>query len=106
MTDRISAEEGALARGTAALDAAGTSIAGSTARVQSSFGELAGVWKGEAAVSYGALMEQWDEDVRHLQAVLAGLRGALAATERDQLAVDEHQTSVIKGLGSMMGGGA
>jgi len=104
MTDRISAEEGALHRGAAALDAASGAISGSAARVQSSFGTLSGTWTGDSSQSFRTLMVQWDDDVRHLQQVLHGLRAALAATEQDQQQVEAEHHQVITGLGAMMGG--
>jgi WXG100 family type VII secretion target len=105
MTDRISAEEGALRRGVTALDDTAAGIAANAERIRDRFDELSGFWKGQAASSYTALMAAWDYDFRHVQALLTGLREALAATERDQAAIEQHQGSVISGLDSMMGGG-
>jgi uncharacterized protein YukE len=104
MTDRISAEEGALHRGVAALDEAAATIAVSAERIRDGFDELSGFWKGQAASSYTALMAAWDFDFRHVQSLLGSLRGALAQTEVEQARLEDHQGSVIAGLNSLMGG--
>ncbi|WP_295825275.1 WXG100 family type VII secretion target [uncultured Microbacterium sp.] len=104
MSDRISAEEGALARGSEVVNGAHADIADSTRRVLAELDELRGNWSGDAASSYGVLVEEWTAGARKLNDVLITLSAALQATARDQEAVEEVHRTTIHGLGTMLGG--
>ncbi|MDT0116867.1 WXG100 family type VII secretion target [Microbacterium sp. PRF11] len=104
MTDRISAEEGALARGSQAVNGAHADIADSTRRVLAELDELQGRWVGEAATSYGVLVNEWTAGANRLNDVLLTLSAALQATARDQAAVEDAHRTTISGLDSLLGG--
>lgn len=106
MSDRISAGEGALARGAEAVMGAHADIADSARRVLAELDELGATWSGDAAASYGVLVNQWTAGANRLNDVLVTLSAALTATARDQEAVEEQHGATIRGLGSMLGGGS
>ncbi|MFN3950652.1 WXG100 family type VII secretion target [Microbacterium sp.] len=104
MSDRISAEEGALVRGAEVVMGAHADIGDSTRRVLAELDELAGNWSGDAATSYGVLVNEWTAGANRLNDVLVTLSSALRATANDQEAVEEQHRTTIQGLGSMLGG--
>ena len=104
MTDRIAATEGALRAGAEAVHAAHDDVSDTATRIEAELDDLRAAWSGGAATSYAQMMQQWQGDVRRLQATLAGLEEALRATERDQIATEENHQSVISGLTNLMGG--
>jgi WXG100 family type VII secretion target len=104
MNDRISAEEGALARGAQAVAGAHLDIADSTQRVLSELDELRAHWVGPAAGSYTQLVNDWTAGARKLNDVLVHLEDALRGTAADQAAVEERHGSTISGLGALLGG--
>lgn len=104
MNDRISAGEGALARGAEAVSGAHADIADSTRRVLDELDELRGHWSGDAAGSYATLVSEWSAGASRLNDVLVGLASALRATARDLEASEEAHRTTIHGLGAMLGG--
>jgi WXG100 family type VII secretion target len=103
MADRISAEEGALARGAQAVNEAKSGIDQQVKFVRGEIEQVAGFWTGAAAGSFTQLMTRWDEETRKLNNVLVTLEDALRGTERDQAATEDSHQQTIAGLGSMMG---
>jgi WXG100 family type VII secretion target len=104
MSERISAEEGALARGAQAVAGAHADILGSTRRVLAELDDLGATWLGDAAASYAALVTDWTAGADRLNAVLVELEGALQGTARDQEAAEETHQTTIGGLGALLGG--
>ncbi|MDQ1123584.1 WXG100 family type VII secretion target [Microbacterium trichothecenolyticum] len=104
MSERISAAEGALARGAEAVMGAHADIADSARRVLAELDELSATWSGEAATSYGVLVNEWTAGANRLNDVLITLSTALTATARDQEAVEEQHRTTIHGLGALLGG--
>ena len=104
MSDRISAVEGALARGAQVVSGAHADIHDSTARVLAELDELAAHWAGDAAQSYSQLVSDWSAGAHKLNAVLVQLEAALRATDHDQQANEEQHRSTIGGLGALLGG--
>lgn len=104
MNDRISAGEGALARGAEAVSGAHLDIHDSTRRVLAELDDLRAHWSGGAAGSYGRLVQEWSAGATTLNAVLVELETALRATDRDQQAVEENHRTTIGGLSAMLGG--
>lgn len=104
MSERISATEGALARGAQAVSGAHADIHDSTRRVLSELDELRGHWAGDASHSYSQLVSEWAAGAEKLNAVLVQLQQALVATARDQAATEENHRTTIGGLGALLGG--
>jgi WXG100 family type VII secretion target len=104
MSERISATEGALARGAEAVSGAHAAIHDSTRRVLSELDDLAAQWSGDAAKSYGNLVTQWSADADKLNTVLVHLEEALRSTEAAQAAVEQEHGTTIGGLNALLGG--
>ena len=104
MSDRISAQEGALVRGAEVVMGAHADISDSARRVLAELDELAANWSGDAASSYNALVNEWTAGDTRLNDVLVTLSAALRATASDQEAVEEQHRTTIQGLGSLLGG--
>ncbi len=102
MADIISAEQGALRQGAAAVREAKSGIDQQTAKVRGEIESLRGYWSGAAAAAFTGLMNRWDEQVRTLNNVLITLEDALAGTERDQAATEQSHQDTIAGMASMM----
>lgn len=104
MNDRISAVEGALARGAQAVSGAHLDIHDSTRRVHAELDDLRGHWSGDAATSYANLVSEWTAGSDRLNRVLVELEQALHATERDHEATEEQHRTTIGGLSALLGG--
>lgn len=104
MSEKISAQEGALLRGAEAVSGAHMDIADSTKRVQTELEQLQSMWSGDAAKAYTEMMQTWSAGATHINATLVHLEEALRATHQDQVVVEEQHQATISGLGSMMGG--
>lgn len=104
MSDRISATEGALARGAAAVSGTHADIADSTRRVRAELDQIQAIWSGDAARSYATMMDTWTAGAQRINQTLVHLEEALRRTERDQTAIEDQHRSTISGLGSLMGG--
>ncbi|MFG6402280.1 MULTISPECIES: WXG100 family type VII secretion target [unclassified Microbacterium] len=104
MSERISATEGALARGAEAVSGTHVTIHDSTRRVLDELDELSGHWSGEAAQSYSQLVSEWAAGADKLNTVLVRLEEALRATERAQAANEQEHRATIGGLGALLGG--
>ncbi|GIG27058.1 WXG100 family type VII secretion target [Cellulomonas denverensis] len=103
VAERISAEEGALARGAVAVADAKSAIDQKVAGVRGEIEQVGGMWTGPAAGKFTQLMAEWDAKTRKLNAVLDTLEASLQGTARDQAATDESHQQTISGLSSMMG---
>jgi len=104
MNDRISATEGALARGANVVSGAHVDIQDSISRVLAELDELGAQWSGDAAGAYGRMVADWSTGAVKLNAVLVGLTQALRATDQAQQALEEQHRSTIGGLGALLGG--
>lgn len=104
MNDRISAAEGALARGAQAVSGAHLDISDSTQRVLNELDELSAHWVGSASSSYTQLVNEWTAGAQKLNSVLVHLEDALRGTAADQAAVEDSHRSTIGGLGALLGG--
>ncbi len=104
MSNRISATEGALARGANVVSAAHVDIQDSVGRVLAELDELRGHWSGDAAASYTHLVGEWSVGAVKLNAVLVQLAEALRATDQAQQALEQQHSSTIGGLGALLGG--
>lgn len=104
MNDRISAVEGALARGAEAVSGTHLDIRDSTRRVLTELEDLRAHWAGDAAGSYAQLVSEWSAGADRLNTVLVGLESALRETDRDQQATEEHHRTTIGGLSALLGG--
>ncbi|MFG6475478.1 WXG100 family type VII secretion target [Microbacterium sp. P06] len=104
MSDRISATEGALARGAEAVSGTHLNIHESTHRVRSELEELAAHWSGDAAQSYSALVNEWTAGADKLNSVLVRLEDALRTTATAQAASEDDHRTTIGGLNALLGG--
>lgn len=104
MNERISATEGALARGAEVVSATHADIHDSTRRVLSELDELAGHWSGDASQSYAQLVTEWAAGADKLNTVLVRLEEALRATESAQASLEQQHGTTISGLGALLGG--
>jgi WXG100 family type VII secretion target len=104
MATVIAAREGALAQGADAVSVAYATILDSTRRVQADLGEINGLWSGESATAYHALVTRWSEDAAALAGVLTELENALRGTANDQAAGEEARSKVLGSLNALMGG--
>ncbi|MDY0829893.1 WXG100 family type VII secretion target [Microbacterium sp. BG28] len=104
MSEKISAEEGALLRGAEAVSATYLDIADSTRRVIAELDQIQSIWQGEASQSYAQMMQTWTAGAQKINQTLVHLEEALRSTERSQNALEEQHQSTIGGLGAMMGG--
>lgn len=103
MVERISAEEGALARGAQAVADARTGIDNRVRAVQGELDQVSGYWQGANATSYVAMVNSWREKTAKLNAVLNTLEDALRGTASDQQVVAEDNASAIGQITSLMG---
>ncbi|MCR2816340.1 WXG100 family type VII secretion target [Microbacterium jiangjiandongii] len=104
MTDRISATEGALARGANVVAGAHVDIQDSIGRVIAELDELGAHWSGDAAGAYRQLVGEWSAGAVKLNAVLVQLTQALRATDQAQQALEQQHRTTIGGLGALLGG--
>ncbi|MCR2784680.1 MULTISPECIES: WXG100 family type VII secretion target [unclassified Microbacterium] len=104
MNDRISATEGALARGASVVSGAHIDIQDSVRRVLDELDELGGHWSGDAASAYTQLVGEWSAGAAKLNAVLVQLTQAMRSTDQDQQALEQQHGSTIGGLGALLGG--
>jgi len=104
MTDRIAATEGALRAGAEAVHTAHDDVSAVVTRIQGELDDLAGLWKGPAALQYQQMFERWQNDTVRLIRSLDGLEEALRATDRDQNATEQSHQQTISSLSSLMGG--
>ena len=103
MADKISAEEGALARGAQAVADARSGIDNRVRAVQGELDQVSGYWQGSNATSYVAMVNSWREKTAKLNAVLNTLEDALKGTATDQQALSDDNASAIGHISSLMG---
>lgn len=102
MTPVISAEEGALRAGAAAVNKTKEAIDLEVRKVRGEIEQIRGFWTGAAAGAYTNLMNRWDEQSTKLNAILLELEAALRGTEDAQASDEESGVQTISGLGAMM----
>jgi WXG100 family type VII secretion target len=103
VADKISAEEGALARGAQAVADARSGIDSRVRAVQGELDQVSGYWQGPNATSYVAMVNSWREKTSKLNAVLNTLEDALKGTASDQQVVADDNASAIGHISSLMG---
>jgi WXG100 family type VII secretion target len=68
-------------------------------------GELAGVWRGQAATSFGTLMAQWDRNATSLNAALQDIGEAIKVSGVVYEQQDTEQSSGMSTIGAVMAQG-
>ncbi|MCL2455869.1 MAG: WXG100 family type VII secretion target [Micrococcales bacterium] len=96
------AEAGALQKGQDAVVAARGSIASRLTNVRNEVEQLRAYWTGEAAVSFDAMMRQFDENATRVNNALNNLADGLGATATDQARNLEEQQATISNLAAGM----
>lgn len=102
MADVIAAQEGALARGAAAVASAKSGIGQQVQRVQGEIEQAGSYWSGPAASAYTRMMQQWNEQTTKLNNILNTLEDALRGTQRDQASDEERHQQAVSSIASMM----
>lgn len=67
--------------------------------------ELAAVWRGQAALSFGTLMARWDRNAVALGRALEGIGEAITVSGRDYEEQDRVSSGGMSGIGAAMGPG-
>ncbi|ETY71255.1 WXG100 family type VII secretion target [Bifidobacterium moukalabense] len=93
MAEKIRAEEGALDKGSIAVENARLGIDNRIKNIDSKIAELSSFWSGDAANSFNMLMTNWQEKATALNRILNDLRDSLTGTAKDQAANEEESQS-------------
>jgi WXG100 family type VII secretion target len=60
--------------------------------------EVAGSWKGDAAIAYHNLQRQWNDDANDLFRILGEIGGAIDATTKGYSTTEEDQRTRLRGV--------
>jgi len=100
----ISAQEGALAKGQAAVRDANDKIKARITAITNQINDIKSHWTGAAAGAFDQLMIKWNTETDKLNKILLDLEQALKTTETDQARTEEEHQASIKNLSGLLGG--
>ena len=103
MAGEVSAADGALKAGAAAVAQTRVELKGELASLE---GKLAGIgssWKGQGAASFGILMNRWREDANKITDALNEFEANLQSSQTSYVAADDAQSSAMGRLTSRLG---
>lgn len=103
MAVEVSAGEGALRAGAAAVAQARTELKGQTDALDGKLSGIGSSWKGEGAIAFQSLMARWREDAQKLTAALDTFEANLRASDQTYVSADEAQKSSMANLTAMLG---
>lgn len=103
MSDKISAEDGAILRGASAVNETKGAIDTERRAVQDSVQQARSRWSGPAANAYLQLMERWDAQAKTINDVLIELENNLRGTASDQAATEEDHQQNIGRIAGLLG---
>ncbi|MEV8308904.1 WXG100 family type VII secretion target [Streptomyces flavidovirens] len=78
-------------------------IQGEIRRLDGVIGQIAGGWQGEAAKSYRALQDRWNEEAKAMSAILEDIKNSVDATRSNYTASEEQQNAEVSKIMSDFG---
>jgi WXG100 family type VII secretion target len=78
-------------------------IQGELSRLNSLVESITSGWQGDAANAYHRLQEQWNEDARKLNQVLAEIQSAIEQTSSQYQATEQEQHSSVSNIQAALG---
>lgn len=78
-------------------------IQGEIRRLDGVISQIAGGWQGEAAKSYRALQDRWNEEAKAMSAILEDIKNAVDSTRSNYTASEEQQNAEVSKIMSDFG---
>lgn len=103
MAGEVSAAEGALQAGAAAVAQSREELQRELGSLEGKLAGIGSAWKGQGAVAFTSLMQRWNEDARQIIDALNQFEANLLSSQSSYSAADEAQQSAMSRLTSRLG---